>query len=77
MARIKEKRERLTGEERKAKIIDAALNLFAEKGFSGTKTKEIAEAARTNEPPFKNGRKTCQLELSSNFQKVYEISILL
>ena len=50
MAKIKEKRERLTSEERKAKIIDAALTLFAEKGFSGTKTKEIAEAARTSEP---------------------------
>ena len=65
--RIKGKRERLTTEERKAKIIDAALALFTEKGFSGTKTKEIAEAARTSEPPFINGRKTCQLELSSNF----------
>ena len=50
MAKIKEKRERLTSEERKAKIIDAALTLFAEKGFSGTKTKEIAEAAKTSEP---------------------------
>ena len=50
MARIKEKRERLTSEDRKAKIIDAALTLFAEKGFSGTKTKEIAEAAGTSEP---------------------------
>ncbi len=50
MAKLKEKRERLTGEERKAKIIDAALTLFAEKGFNGTKTKEIAEAAGTSEP---------------------------
>ncbi|MDZ7260690.1 MAG: TetR/AcrR family transcriptional regulator [candidate division KSB1 bacterium] len=50
MAEIKEKRERLTSEERRAKIIDAALTLFAEKGFNGTKTKEIAEAAGTSEP---------------------------
>ena len=50
MAKLKEKRERLTSEERKAKIIDAALTLFAEKGFRGTKTKEIAEAAGTSEP---------------------------
>jgi len=50
MAKIKEKRERLTSEERKAKIIDAALTLFAEKGFNGTKTKEIAELAGTSEP---------------------------
>ena len=50
MAKIKEKRERLTSEERRAKIIDAALTLFAEKGFNGTKTKEIADAARASEP---------------------------
>lgn len=50
MAKIQEKRERLTSEERKAKIIDAALTLFADKGFNGTKTKEIAEAAGTSEP---------------------------
>lgn len=50
MTKIKEKRERLTSEERRAKIIDAALTLFAEKGFSGTKTKEIAELAGTSEP---------------------------
>jgi len=50
MVEMKEKRERLSSEERKAKIIDAALTLFAKKGFSGTKTKDIAEAARTSEP---------------------------
>jgi TetR/AcrR family transcriptional regulator len=50
MTTLKGKRERLSSEERKAKIIDAALTLFAEKGFSGTKTKEIAEAARISEP---------------------------
>ncbi len=50
MAGLKEKRERLTSEERKAKIIDAALTLFAQKGFNGTRTKEIAEAAGTSEP---------------------------
>ena len=50
MVKLKGKRERLTGEERKAKIIDAALTLFAEKGFNGTKTKEIAELAGTSEP---------------------------
>jgi TetR/AcrR family transcriptional regulator len=50
MAKPKQKRERLTSEERRAKIIDAALTLFAENGFNGTKTKEIAEAAGTSEP---------------------------
>jgi TetR/AcrR family transcriptional regulator len=49
MSRLGGKRERLTSEERKARIIDAALQLFAQKGFNGTRTKEIAEAAGTSE----------------------------
>ncbi|MBA7603758.1 hypothetical protein ES703_10875 [subsurface metagenome] len=44
-----EVRERLSGEERRARIIDAALRLFADKGFSGTRTREIAELARISE----------------------------
>ncbi len=40
-----EKKQRLSGEDRKAQIIDCALTLFAKKGFSGTTTKEIANAA--------------------------------
>ena len=31
------------------KILDTAIQLFAEKGFNGTTTKEIAEAAGVNE----------------------------
>ncbi|MCZ6639671.1 MAG: TetR/AcrR family transcriptional regulator, partial [Candidatus Dadabacteria bacterium] len=31
------------------KILDTAIQLFAEKGFNGTTTKEIAEAAEVNE----------------------------
>lgn len=50
MAKLKEKRARLTSEMRKAKIINAALTLFAEKGFNGTKTKEIAKSSGTSEP---------------------------
>jgi len=42
-------RERLSGEERRARIIDAALRLFADKGFSGTRTREIAELAGISE----------------------------
>jgi AcrR family transcriptional regulator len=41
--------ERLKGDERRRVIIDAALALFARKGFRGTTTKEIAEAAGCSE----------------------------
>ena len=41
--------ERLRGDERRRVIIDAALALFARKGFRGTTTKEIAEAAGCSE----------------------------
>lgn len=41
--------ERLTGEERRQVIIDAALALFSRKGFRGTTTKEIAKAAGCSE----------------------------
>jgi len=49
MSEVSERKERLTGEERRARIIDAALNVFARKGFSGTRTKEIAELAGISE----------------------------
>ncbi|MBN1189940.1 MAG: TetR/AcrR family transcriptional regulator [Dehalococcoidales bacterium] len=41
--------ERLTGEDRRMQIIDTALTLFAEKGFAGTRTREIAEASGISE----------------------------
>ena len=40
---------RLDGEERRKAIVEAAMPLFARKGFAGTTTKEIAEAARISE----------------------------
>jgi len=45
----KQDRERLSGEDRRAQIIDIALTLFAEKGFAGTRTREIAGAAGISE----------------------------
>jgi TetR/AcrR family transcriptional regulator, transcriptional repressor of aconitase len=40
---------RLDGEERRKAIVDAAVPLFARKGFAGTTTREIAEAAGISE----------------------------
>lgn len=41
--------ERLTGEERRQRIVEAAVDLFSRKGFRGTTTREIAEAAGISE----------------------------
>src|SRR5436190_2837584 len=41
---------RLTSEERKASIVEAAIRLFGEKGFRGTTTREIAAAVGVSEP---------------------------
>jgi TetR/AcrR family transcriptional regulator len=43
------KKQRMSGEERRASIIESALGLFSEKGFSGTRTREIAERAGISE----------------------------
>src|SRR5476651_806898 len=40
---------RLDNEGRRRGIVEAAVPLFARKGFAGTTTKEIAEAARVSE----------------------------
>lgn len=42
-------KERLSGEERRQKIIEAAIDLFSRRGFRGTTTHEIAEAAGISE----------------------------
>ena len=61
----RKKKMRMTREERRAQIIDAALNLFAEKGFTGTRTREIAAEAGISETlifqHFKN-KETLYLE---------------
>lgn len=46
---MQNKKVRLSGEERRSQIIDAALRIFAEKGFSGSRIKEIAELAGISE----------------------------
>src|SRR3970040_199385 len=42
-------KERLSGEERRQQIVDAAVDLFSRKGFRGTTTREIAEVAGISE----------------------------
>lgn len=49
MKQAKEKKERLSGDERRTRIVDAALEVFADKGFSGARTREIAELAGISE----------------------------
>ena len=41
---------RLTSEERRASIVEAACKLFADKGFRGTTTRELAAAVGVSEP---------------------------
>jgi AcrR family transcriptional regulator len=40
---------RMSGEDRRRQLIQVAIRLFSQKGFRGTTTKEIAQAARINE----------------------------
>src|SRR4051812_24524497 len=47
--RGRSKRPRLDGEQRREAILRAALPLFAQRGFHGVSTKEIAAAARVSE----------------------------
>ena len=44
------RRARLPGEERRRQIIEAAAALFSRKGFGGTTTRQVAEAAGVSEP---------------------------
>ena len=40
---------RMTGDERREQILEAAVKLFSQRGFSGTTTKEVARAAGVSE----------------------------
>jgi len=44
------RKQRLSAEDRKAAIVEAAVRLFAEKGFRGTTTRELAAAVGVSEP---------------------------
>jgi AcrR family transcriptional regulator len=46
---VKTRSKRLSGEERRLQIIEAAAALFSKKGFSGTTTREIARTVGTSE----------------------------
>ncbi len=43
-------RARLTGAERRAAILEAAINLFSQNGFRGTTTRQLASAVGVSEP---------------------------
>lgn len=73
MANPKRKKERLSGQERRTQIIDAALQVFAEKGFSGARTREIAKLAGISETlvfqHFKTKRELYRCALKELFGK--------
>src|SRR3954452_19314482 len=50
MAEKATSKPRLSSEERKASIVEAAIRLFGEKGFRGTTTRELAAAVGVSEP---------------------------
>jgi AcrR family transcriptional regulator len=43
-------RQRLSGPERRSAIVDSAVDLFSERGFRGTTTRELAAAVGVSEP---------------------------
>jgi len=49
MRKVAQGKARLSGEERRTQILEAALGLFADKGFSGAKTRQIARVAGVSE----------------------------
>lgn len=45
----KQRKTRISGEERRKRLIEAAVELFSRRGFAGAATKQIADAAGVNE----------------------------
>jgi TetR/AcrR family transcriptional regulator len=64
------KKTRMSGEDRRRSIIDAALQLFAEKGFNGTRTKEIAQKAGISETLIFQHFKTKEALYSTAFKQL-------
>lgn len=64
------KSPRMSGEERRNSIIDAAFELFSRKGFSGTRTREIAARAGISETLLFQHFKTKQALYSEVFKHV-------
>ena len=50
IVKVASRQPRMTSDERRAAIIQAALQMFAEKGFRGTTTRELAAAVGVTEP---------------------------
>ena len=49
VAAVRSHSQRMSGEDRKQQIVDVATELFSQKGFRGTTTKEIADQAGVSE----------------------------
>jgi len=47
---VEQRRERLTADERRSRIVKAASVMFSQKGFAATRTKDIAKLAGISEP---------------------------
>ena len=59
---MSKKKKRMTGSERRLQIVEAAEGLFARRGFRGTTTREIANAAGVSEATiFKHFRRKADL----------------
>ncbi|HVG19275.1 MAG TPA: TetR/AcrR family transcriptional regulator [Blastocatellia bacterium] len=66
---------RMTGENRRRQIVSVAANLFSQKGFSGTTTKEIAEGAGVSEAIiFRHFATKCDLYAAILDYKVRQVS---
>lgn len=66
---------RMTGENRRRQIVSVAANLFSQRGFNGTTTKEIAEGAGVSEAIiFRHFATKCDLYAAILDEKVRQVS---